>query len=60
MEINATSRVPDKHFVLECLKTGVRVSIGSDAHNRHEVGYTGYSTKILEELNAYPETIYLP
>jgi HisJ family histidinol phosphate phosphatase len=60
MEINATSRVPDKNFVSECLKTGVRISIGSDAHNRKEVGFTGYSTKILEELNTYPEAIYLP
>lgn len=37
-EINLHTNTPDPEFVLMCIKRGVKIAFGSDAHNLYEVG----------------------
>ncbi len=37
-EINFHTNTPDPEFFAQCLRAGVKVSLGSDAHNLYEVG----------------------
>ena len=38
IELNERYRVPDKGIVVKCIDLGIRISLGSDAHTKQEVG----------------------
>ncbi len=49
-EINFHSNQPDPLFIGECLRAGVKVSFGSDAHNLYEVGDFALHLNLLKEI----------
>ncbi|MEM2111134.1 MAG: PHP domain-containing protein [Candidatus Bathyarchaeia archaeon] len=60
IEISGAWKTPDETFVLECLRQGVKLAIGSDAHNASMIGDTQYPVNLLKRIDASPETIYIP
>jgi putative hydrolase len=60
IEISGAWKVPDELFVKECLKKGVKLSIGSDGHNASSICNTKYATDLLKKVKASPESIFLP
>jgi histidinol phosphatase-like PHP family hydrolase len=60
IEISGAWKVPDEPFVLECLRQGVKLSIGSDAHAYSMIGKVGYAIRLIARVNAPLESIYLP
>jgi putative hydrolase len=60
LEINGSWRVPNRHVVKECLKRGIKVSIGSDSHDKYTVGNTAYPLRLLKELGATVEDVFCP
>jgi len=60
MEVSGVWMVPDEGFVRECLRQGVKILIGSDAHDLASVGQTSYPVKLLEGAGAKIEDLFLP
>ncbi len=60
LEINGSWKVPNRHVVKECLRRGIKVSIGSDSPDKYSVGNTLYPLKVLKELRATVEDVFCP
>jgi putative hydrolase len=60
MEASGVWRVPDEAFARECLRQGVKISIGSDAHDPGSVGRTAYAIALLRAAGAGDEDLFIP
>ena len=60
IEVSGAWQVPDERVVRRCLKEGVKLSLGSDAHRASEVGNLSYPLKLLARLGAGVEDIFIP
>ncbi|MEM2602234.1 MAG: PHP domain-containing protein [Candidatus Bathyarchaeia archaeon] len=60
MEASGVWRVPDEWFLRECIRQGVKISIGSDAHDPGSVGQTAYAVGLLRAVGAGPEDLFIP
>jgi putative hydrolase len=60
IELNGAWEVPSVEFVRLCLKQGVKVSVGSDAHTVKEIGNVTYPLKILNIVEANVEDLFIP
>ncbi|MEM3421707.1 MAG: PHP domain-containing protein [Candidatus Hadarchaeum sp.] len=57
MEVNVKYKVPDDAFIRLCLKKGVKLSIGSDAHRISEVGKIDWALSALKRVGAKREDL---
>ncbi|WP_428083785.1 PHP domain-containing protein [Candidatus Hadarchaeum sp.] len=57
MEVNVKYRVPSDDFISLCLKKGVKLSIGSDAHRASEVGKIDWALSALKRVGAKSEDL---
>lgn len=60
IEISGAWMVPDEGFVRECIRQGVRLSMGSDAHNANMVGDVRYPLEVLKRVGAPEDSLFLP
>ncbi|MFQ6075448.1 MAG: PHP domain-containing protein [Candidatus Bathyarchaeia archaeon] len=60
IEISGAWRVPDEEFVRECVRHGVKLSVGSDAHNAKMVGDVRYPLEVLGRVGAPDDSLFLP
>lgn len=60
LEINETSRVPGLPFVKKCLARGVKISLGSDAHEAAQLGRMDYCREMVASAGVQPGQIFLP
>jgi len=60
IEISGAWKVPDELFVAQCLRHGVKLSIGSDAHTPSGIGDVGYAVDLLRRVGAPSESVFLP
>ena len=60
IEVSGAWMVPDERVVRRCLKEGVKLSLGSDAHRASEVGNLSYPLKLLARLGAGVEDLFIP
>ena len=60
IELSGTWKVPDERFVMECLHQGVKLSIGSDAHESLRVGEVSYAVNMLNRLAVSKDNIFIP
>jgi histidinol phosphatase-like PHP family hydrolase len=60
VEISGAWYVPSKDFIKTCIKHGVKIAVGSDAHFEGEIGELTYPFSILTELNATMEDLFIP
>jgi histidinol phosphatase-like PHP family hydrolase len=60
IELNGAWKVPDERFVYKCLRSGVKLSIGSDAHHPSMIGKVGYPVEILKRLDVPEDLIFIP
>jgi len=60
IELSGAWEVPNVEFVRLCLKHGVKVSVGSDAHTVKEIGNVAYPLKILNLVNVKLEDLFIP
>jgi len=59
MEVNMKYRVPDEEFLRSCLREGVKLSIGTDAHTTGEVGRVDWALGVLRRMGARREDLIL-
>lgn len=59
VELNSKYRVPDENFLRECLREGVKLSIGTDAHTAAEVGRVDWPMTMLRRVGARAEDLVL-
>ncbi len=59
MEVSAKYKVPGDSFLKLCLKKGVKLSIGSDAHRLNEVGRIDWALSALSRVGAKREDLIL-
>jgi len=59
VELNSKYRVPDENFLQECLREGVKLSIGTDAHTAAEVGRVDWPIAMLRKVGARAEDLVL-
>jgi putative hydrolase len=59
VEVNSKYRVPDENFLRECLREGVKLSIGTDAHTIAEVGKIDWPMAMLRRVGARQEDLVL-
>ena len=59
VELNSKYRVPDENFLRECLREGVKLSIGTDAHTVAEVGRIDWPMAMLRRVGARQEDLIL-
>ncbi len=59
MEINVKYRAPDEDFLQLCLKEGVKLSVGSDAHRREDVGKVDWALGVIRQIGAKKEDLVL-
>ena len=59
VELSDAWKIPNEKFVAECLRQGVKLSLGSDAHRPH-IGKTSYGVKILKRLETSKDHVFLP
>ena len=59
IELNSKYRVPDEEFLRACLREGVKLSIGTDAHTVAEVGRIDWPMAMLRRVGARPEDMIL-
>ncbi|MEM3171417.1 MAG: hypothetical protein QXL58_03470, partial [Candidatus Hadarchaeales archaeon] len=59
VELNSKYRTPDKEFLQECLRKGVKLSIGTDAHHLGEVGAVEWQLSVLRKLGVKREDLIL-
>jgi len=57
VEVNSFYHVPDLEFLKICVREGVRISIGSDAHTLEDVGNVKWSMRLLKEAGGTAEDI---
>jgi putative hydrolase len=60
IELSGRWKVPKKRFVEECVRQGVKLSLGSDAHRLSELGKTDYGITLLEKHHVPNDLIYVP
>ncbi|MEM4699633.1 MAG: PHP domain-containing protein [Candidatus Nezhaarchaeales archaeon] len=60
IEVNGMWEVPDERVVRRCLREGVKLSMGSDAHRASDVGNLDYPLRLLGELGASAEDLFIP
>lgn len=60
IEVNGMWQVPDERMVAKCLKDGVKIATGSDAHRVKDVGDLKYPLTLLSKLGAKPSDLFLP
>ncbi len=58
-EISGWYRVPDVEFVRECIKRGVKISFGSDAHGPERVGDISWSIKVFRKAGGREEDLFI-
>jgi len=63
-ELNFHGNEPDHRFIEECLSRGVRISLGSDAHDLAEVGELSPHVRMLQQAGVrnedLPNVLYRP
>lgn len=59
IELNSKYRVPDEEFLRACLREGVKLSIGTDAHTVAEVGRIDWPMAMLRRVGARQEDMIL-
>ena len=59
IEINSKYRVPDEEFLRACLREGVKLSIGTDAHTTAEVGMVDWQMAVLKRIGAKEDDLIL-
>ncbi len=59
VELNSKYRAPDREFLQECLRRGVKLSVGTDAHHPAEVGTVEWQLTLLRRLGARREDLIL-
>lgn len=59
IEINIKYRTPDEEFLRLCLREGVKLSIGTDAHTTGEVGRVDWALGVLRRIGAKREDLIL-
>ncbi|KUO41007.1 MAG: hypothetical protein AVW06_04840 [Hadesarchaea archaeon DG-33-1] len=59
VELNSKYRVPDENFLRECIRDGVKLSIGTDAHTTAEVGRVDWPMAMLRRVGARAEDLVL-
>ena len=59
IEINSKYRVPDEELLRACLREGVKLSIGTDAHTAAEVGMVDWQMAVLRRIGARQEDLVL-
>ncbi len=59
MELNNKYKVPNDNFLRLCLREGVKLSLGSDAHRLSEVGNISWSLSALKRVGAKREDLVL-
>ena len=59
VELNSKYRVPDKDFLRSCLREGVKLSLGTDAHTVAEVGRVDWPMAMLRRIGAKQEDMVL-
>ncbi|MCJ7720704.1 MAG: PHP domain-containing protein [Candidatus Hadarchaeum sp.] len=59
IEINSKYRVPSEEFLRTCLKEGVKLSIGTDAHTTAEVGMVDWQMAMLKRIGAKEDDLIL-
>ena len=60
IELSGAWNVPNERFVTECLHQGVKLSIGSDAHEVKQVGEVSYALEILKRLAIPNDLVFIP
>ncbi len=60
IELSGAWEVPSVEFIRLCLKQGVKISVGSDAHTVKDVGNIAYPLKILSYVKANVEDLFIP
>lgn len=60
IELSSAWKVPNEVFIKECVHQGVKLSIGSDAHEVSRVGDVSYALNILKRLNVADDLIFIP
>jgi len=60
IEASGAWRVPDEAFIRKCLDHGVKLSVGSDAHNVNMIGKTSYAVDLLKKVGVQAEDVFLP
>jgi putative hydrolase len=58
VELSGAWKIPDDDFVVECLKQGVKLSLGSDAHRPQMIGETKYGVEIVKRLKIGSDQIF--
>jgi histidinol phosphatase-like PHP family hydrolase len=59
MEVNVKYRAPSEDFLQLCLREGVKLSVGSDAHHPADVGKVGWALSALNKVGAKREDLIL-
>jgi putative hydrolase len=59
IEINSKYRVPGEELLRTCLREGVKLSIGTDAHTTAEVGMVDWQMAMLKRIGASEEDLIL-
>jgi putative hydrolase len=59
VELNSKYRVPDEDFLKSCLREGVKLSVGTDAHTLAEVGRVDWPMATLRRIGAKQEDMVL-
>jgi len=59
IELNSKYRVPDEDLLRACLREGVKLSIGTDAHTVAEVGRIDWPMAMLRRVGAKAEDLIL-
>jgi len=59
IEINSKYRVPDEELLRACLREGVKLSIGTDAHTAAEVGMVDWQMAMLRRIGASEDDLIL-
>jgi putative hydrolase len=59
IEINSKYRVPSEEFLRACLREGVKLSIGTDAHTTAEVGMVDWQMAMLKRIGASENDLIL-
>jgi histidinol phosphatase-like PHP family hydrolase len=59
IELNSKYRVPDRDLIQACLREGVKLSVGTDAHTTTEVGRVDWPMAMLKRVGARDEDLIL-
>ncbi|NPA47485.1 MAG: PHP domain-containing protein [Thermococci archaeon] len=58
-EISSWYRVPELDFIKECVRRGVQLSFGSDAHRPDRVGDVSWSVKMFRKAGGKEEDLFI-